>query len=234
MKAAISTYVVLQILLMSASATHAPAAIRKPKTEPAPHAGAHEIYTATEDEVDHPPAPRPLSREQMDRIKQKPATKSASTRSTAPVQVQDLPRTKQQQPGVAPKAVAAKPAAKPVTEPVAAAPAEAALLSTAAPNAALSPESFDLVPSDQAHPVIRRIHLVEEIVRRHARAYDYRTHTVRELEQILAKLDAAAPGGAPQGKPAQSAGQADPDAVPALPPLEESPGDATLPTPPNG
>jgi hypothetical protein len=37
----------------------------------------------------------------------------------------------------------------------------------------------------------RRLQLVDSIIRRYGRAYDYRTHTIRELEQILAKLNAS-------------------------------------------
>ena len=55
------------------------------------------------------------------------------------------------------------------------------------PDSALS---YDLVPSDQLDPLAKRLQLVELLIRRHARAYDYRTHTVRELGMILAKLDA--------------------------------------------
>jgi hypothetical protein len=62
------------------------------------------------------------------------------------------------------------------------------------PDAALA---YDLVPSDQIDPLARRLQLVEALIRRHARAYDYRIHTVPELETILAKLDAAEGPAAP-------------------------------------
>ncbi len=48
---------------------------------------------------------------------------------------------------------------------------------------------FDLVPKDQLEPLARRLSLVEEIMRRHARAYDYRTYTIKELQDILAQLE---------------------------------------------
>lgn len=69
--------------------------------------------------------------------------------------------------------------AKPAAAPVAAAPL--------APVA----KTYDRVPQDQIDPVLTRLQLVEEIVRRFGRAYDYRTHTVRELEAILQQLKMA-------------------------------------------
>jgi hypothetical protein len=56
------------------------------------------------------------------------------------------------------------------------------------PDSALS---YDLVPSDQVDPLAKRLALVETLIRRYSRAYDYRTHTVRDLQMILAKLEAA-------------------------------------------
>lgn len=49
--------------------------------------------------------------------------------------------------------------------------------------------AFDAVPSDQADSLVRRLKIVEALITRHGRAYDYRIHTVRELEAILASLD---------------------------------------------
>lgn len=51
--------------------------------------------------------------------------------------------------------------------------------------------SYDPVPSDQINALSRRLQLTDALIRRHGRAYDYRTHTVRDLELILAKLDAS-------------------------------------------
>lgn len=53
---------------------------------------------------------------------------------------------------------------------------------------------FDLVPENQIEPIASRLELVGEIIRKHRRAYDYRVHTVKELEQILAALDELADG----------------------------------------
>jgi hypothetical protein len=51
---------------------------------------------------------------------------------------------------------------------------------------------FDPVPQPQRDGIARRLGLVEEILRKHGRAYDYRSLTVRDLETILAELDAQA------------------------------------------
>jgi hypothetical protein len=51
---------------------------------------------------------------------------------------------------------------------------------------------YDRVPIEQTNGVAKRLGLVEEILRKHGRAYDYRSLTVRDLEQILAELDAQA------------------------------------------
>lgn len=74
--------------------------------------------------------------------------------------------------------------AQPLPRPLASVPAPAKL-----PDSALA---YDPVPSDQVDALSKRLQLVDLLIRRHARAYDYRTHTVRELELILAKLEASA------------------------------------------
>jgi hypothetical protein len=71
-------------------------------------------------------------------------------------------------------------------------PQPAAVANVAAP--AKLPDSglaYDPVPSDQIDALGRRLQLTDALIRRHGRAYDYRTHTVRDLELILAKLDAS-------------------------------------------
>lgn len=59
------------------------------------------------------------------------------------------------------------------------------LVSTASAN-----PNFDPVPRGQEESIARRLKLVEIMIRRYGRAYDYRMHTLRDLENILAKLDA--------------------------------------------
>jgi hypothetical protein len=49
--------------------------------------------------------------------------------------------------------------------------------------------NFDPVASDQIDSVAQRLKLVEQILVRHARAYDYRVHSARELRAILSRLD---------------------------------------------
>jgi hypothetical protein len=107
-----------------------------------------------------------------------------------------------------------------------------AMPNQAAPAAAAG-AAYDPVPSDQVDGMGRRLKLVEELIRRHGRAYDYRVHTVRELESVLAKLDgvrkASVPIAAPTATPiaevktAPVAADAEPETIsPALPtPTEE-------------
>ena len=53
----------------------------------------------------------------------------------------------------------------------------------------LAEAPYDSVPDDQVNPVLVRIQLVEEIVRKYSRAYDDRAHTVRDLQMLLKQLD---------------------------------------------
>lgn len=65
---------------------------------------------------------------------------------------------------------------------------------TSAPSAASNdtatsqPSKYDAVPADQINPLLRRMKIVQELVQKYGRAYDYRVHTVAELEGILAQL----------------------------------------------
>ncbi len=72
-------------------------------------------------------------------------------------------------------------------QPAAAAPEPAVQKKTVAS----SKGAFDPVASDQVESIARRIRLVEAILRKHARAYDYRIHSARELQAILSSLDAS-------------------------------------------
>jgi hypothetical protein len=49
--------------------------------------------------------------------------------------------------------------------------------------------AYDPVPDQQAVKIAKRLAVVDQLIRRHRRAYDYRTHTVTELEGILTELD---------------------------------------------
>ncbi len=60
-----------------------------------------------------------------------------------------------------------------------------------AASPAVSATSADRVPEDQKSALSERLVVVQDIIRRHNLAFDYRTHTVAELKEILAKLDAA-------------------------------------------
>jgi hypothetical protein len=58
-------------------------------------------------------------------------------------------------------------------------------------------KGFDSVAANQVESIAQRIQLVEAILRRHSRAYDYRVYSARELRSILSSLDAAAVKTAP-------------------------------------
>ena len=51
--------------------------------------------------------------------------------------------------------------------------------------------SFDPVPENQREPIARRLKLVNALIEKYGRAYDYRVHTARELQDILNQLDAS-------------------------------------------
>jgi hypothetical protein len=61
-----------------------------------------------------------------------------------------------------------------------------------APGKAASRTSYDVVPSSQTEPFIRRLKLAEALLTRYGRAYDYRAMTVVELQKVLDKLDSDA------------------------------------------
>lgn len=88
-------------------------------------------------------------------------------------------------------------------------------LSAPAPKAPVQKNSsYDPVPSDQVNPVVRRLRLVEEIVRKHQRAYDYRMLTTRDLESILASLESTpqTPSTAAPAAPIQDTSEEEQDA----------------------
>jgi hypothetical protein len=82
--------------------------------------------------------------------------------------------------------------------------------------------AYDPVPSDQKDSMSRRLKLVDMLIHRYGRAYDYRMHTVRELEAVLAQLDGAA-------APTHASSEPAPAPAPRIAPVETAP--ATLPTP---
>lgn len=53
--------------------------------------------------------------------------------------------------------------------------------------------AFESVPHEQVEPIAKRLQVVEALLRRHGRAYDYRMHTLKELENILASLEPELP-----------------------------------------
>jgi hypothetical protein len=65
----------------------------------------------------------------------------------------------------------------------------------AAPTAPLTPAApaFDAVPAAQTDALSMRLVLVDALIRRHGRAYDYRALTVKKLQELLAQLDHANP-----------------------------------------
>lgn len=65
-------------------------------------------------------------------------------------------------------------------------------IKTDAPALAPASARYDAVPSSQTEPLIRRLHLVEQLISKHGRAYDYRTATVTQLQEILGNLDSQA------------------------------------------
>lgn len=60
--------------------------------------------------------------------------------------------------------------------------------------------SFDPVPADQTEALLKRLKLVETLIEKFGRAYDYRALTVSQLENILANLEKAEPPVGDAGK----------------------------------
>lgn len=61
--------------------------------------------------------------------------------------------------------------------------------------------SFDTVPQAQAPKIAERLKLVEQLLVRHQRAYDYRSLTTTQLAAILKRLDDEAQVFAPPVEP---------------------------------
>jgi hypothetical protein len=77
----------------------------------------------------------------------------------------------------------------PISLPAKPAPAPRKAVKAVEPDLTELREAYDPVPSDQKDSIVRRLKLIEKIIREHGRAYDYRIHTNTELEAILAKLE---------------------------------------------
>jgi hypothetical protein len=54
--------------------------------------------------------------------------------------------------------------------------------------------AYDPVPSNQRASIAKRLKIVERLILEHGRAYDYRIHTLAELELLLRKLEKKASG----------------------------------------
>ncbi|MBC7690809.1 MAG: hypothetical protein H7222_03505 [Methylotenera sp.] len=67
------------------------------------------------------------------------------------------------------------------------------IVATQAPSksARSSDAAFDQVPPQQTESILRRLKLVEMILKSSGRAYDYRMHTTRELEGVLNHLQSS-------------------------------------------
>ena len=61
---------------------------------------------------------------------------------------------------------------------------------SATPVVADAPRGYDFLPEVQARAIAKRLKLVESLLIRHQRAYDYRSYTVAQLQAIYAKLEA--------------------------------------------
>lgn len=73
-------------------------------------------------------------------------------------------------------------------------------------TAAKKEPAYFLVGPEQATAIARRLNLVERLLREYGRVYDYRAHTVRELEGILSELDEAS-ASVPAAEPAPEAAE---------------------------
>lgn len=72
------------------------------------------------------------------------------------------------------------------------------------PGTKVASLSYDKVPSDQTDSIAKRLTYVEYLIRKHNRAYDYRSHTLKELQAIVTELDGSNPPKPEQLNPAPS------------------------------
>ncbi len=127
--------------------------------------------------------------------------------------------------------------------PVASAPV--ARQAEAAPAPALAPKqetriNYDKVPASETAPLMQRLKLVEQLIERHHRAYDYRAFTVKQLQEILKALDEpfekafqeAKPSEANVPVPAVPTQISTPAPAPPAEPASEMPSASTPPEPP--
>lgn len=151
---------------------------------------AKEVYAATDNSEMQPGFAMPVDTEtganlaisngvQTQSVEAAPAPKKAKARATAAAAPASVIET-----------VPAIPSAKPV----------------AAASARLATASFDTVPASQSDAILQRLKIVENLVRKYGRAYDYRAHTLKELLLIQSTLEStAAPVAAPQAAVVQPA-----------------------------
>lgn len=169
---------------------------------------AKEVYAATDNNEMQPGFAMPVDTEtganlaapavvQTQSVEAAPAPKKAKARATAAAAPASVIET-----------VPAIPSAKPV----------------AAATARLATASFDTVPAGQSDAILQRLKIVENLVRKYGRAYDYRAHTLKELQLIQSTLEStAAPVAAPQAAPIPTA------PVVAAPAPVEAPAAAAAP-----
>ncbi len=192
-------YAVIAMLVMTTAAWAA-------KTPPK---GTLETYPATESELDETTEPQPNAQI----VKAPPIQAPASVKKPAA------------KVGAAKQPIKAKTVAQ-ATIPTKPQQAGIAAKTPTAPQVFSAKEElgfFDPVPSDQVEALGRRLKLVETLIQRHGRAYDYRMYTIRDLERILASLDTPATHPAAHSTtPTLSEIKEAPETLPAIPiPSEE-------------
>lgn len=109
-------------------------------------------------------------------------------------------------------------ASAPVIDTAPAIPTAKAVAPVAVKSAPQSSQSFDAVPASQKDAILERLTIVENLVRKYGRAYDYRTHTLKELQLIQSTLESTSTPAAaaqPAAAPARVRAQAPVVAVPA-------------------
>lgn len=103
-------------------------------------------------------------------------------------------------------------------------------------GAVRGPEAYDAVPAGLASALERRLELTRALIEDHGRAYDYRVHTIKELETIQVKLDAAraaapqAPASVNEGASSATDYEAEEEVL--LPYVEPTSGERLPPPPP--
>jgi hypothetical protein len=158
---------------------------------------APEVYTASDPQAAPAdfeqdgrvmtPADRPLlaEREELESS----STPTVVTPPTPASAIEAYPPGPTAQPGLPAAASEVSHPAPPVSELSVPRPPSTTASVLPRPEAVMEWGKFESVPEDQKQAFGKRLALMNEIIQKYGRAYDYRTHTIAELQKLLQILE---------------------------------------------